>query len=174
MTNIPLCVYTYFCVGRTEKEMILSVVQQCRGPLKLGLQQIPLIGVWILGYLNEQIPNDLKCIPNFAIACQRLPYLPLVHMNYCLYFSTCLYYELANCKIGLLKPRSTGVNKVTSNCTLYKTQVKQTLNTNFCYPSTKMLTNIQVNQIFLAALIETVGVLINLFTAKDAIGVLVL
>ena len=95
-------------------------------------------------------------------------------MNYCLYFSICLYYELANCKIGLLKSRSTCVSKVTSNCTLYETQVKQTLNTDFCYPSTKILTNIQMNQIFLAALIETVGVLLNLFTAKDTIGVLVL
>ena len=28
-------------------------------------------------------------------------------MNYCLNFSTCLYYDLTNCKTGLLKPRST-------------------------------------------------------------------
>ena len=97
--------------------MILSVVQQCRGPLKLGLQRIPLIGDWIFRYLNEQIPNyllTLNAYQIFAIACQRLPYLAIVHMNYCLYFSLCLYYELANCKIGLLKPRSLGVSKVTS------------------------------------------------------------
>ena len=81
--------------------------------------------IWIFGYLKERIATKLFvntiCILNFAIACYRLPYL--VHINYCLGFSTCLYYKLRDFKIALLKFRSTG-KKVTSKYTLYKTQIK--------------------------------------------------
>ena len=41
-------------------------------------------------------------------------------MNYCVDFSTCQYYELKNHKIGLLINQEVQVNKVTSNCILYK------------------------------------------------------
>ena len=68
-------------------------------------------------------------------------------MNYCVDYSTYMYYELTYCKIEVQ------VNKVTSNCTLYKTQTKFILSTNFCHPSTKMSTNIRTSQIYVAAFI---------------------
>ena len=71
-------------------------------------------------------------------------------MNYCLNFSTHLYYEHTNCKIGLMKAR-VQVNKVI----LYYI-VKQIMNTDFCYPNAKILTNTQTNWIFLAALIHSI------------------
>ena len=53
--------------------------------------------------MNTKLFVNTNYTVNFAIACYRLPYLAIVHMNYCLDFSTCLYYELTNCKNGLLK-----------------------------------------------------------------------
>ena len=60
-------------------------------------------------------------------------------MNYCVDFSTCLYYELTNYKIGLLKPRNTA----TSNRTLYKIQVKQIPNTE-CQNCNKYLDKLNI------------------------------
>ena len=64
----------------------------------LGLQRIPLFGIRILGYLNKRIPNCLLTLHTYklAIACCILTYLAIVHLNYCLGFSTCLHYELTN------------------------------------------------------------------------------
>ena len=64
-----------------------------------------------------------------------------------------MYYELTNCKIVMLN-QQVQVNKVTSNCTLYKAQTKLILNTNFSCPNTKILINILTNQTFVAALIS--------------------
>ena len=50
--------------------------------------------------MNTELFVDTKYILNLAIACYRLPYLAIAHMNYRPKFSTCLHYELTNCKIG--------------------------------------------------------------------------
>ena len=40
---------------------------------------------------NSELFVNTKYILNFAIACYTLPYLAIVHMNYCVDFSTRLY-----------------------------------------------------------------------------------
>ena len=67
-----------------------------------------------------------KYIVNFAIDCYKLPYSAIVHMKYCLDLGTCMYYKLTNSKIRRpAKDQEVKVNKITSNYTLYKTQVEQ-------------------------------------------------
>ena len=41
--------------------------------------------------MNIELYINTKYILNFPIAHYRLPYLAIVHMNYCVDFSTCLY-----------------------------------------------------------------------------------
>ena len=57
-------------------------------------------------------------------------------MTYCINFITCLYYKLTNCKVGMLNNQEVQMNKVTSNCTLYKTQAKRIPNTDYCHLNT--------------------------------------
>ena len=70
----------------------------------------------------------------FCHSLLQITIVVIVHMNYCVGYSTCQYYEPTNCKIGLLKLR-VQVNKVISNCTVYGTQVKQIMNTAWFLPS---------------------------------------
>ena len=51
------------------------------------------------------------------------------------------------------RPAVIQVNGVTSNSTPYETQVKQILNADLSYPNTKILTNIQTDWMFVAALL---------------------
>ena len=89
--------------------------------------------------MNTELFVNTNYILNFATACYRLPYLAIVHMNYCQDFSTCLYYELTDYK------RSAKSYTINNRC------VKRIRNTNLCYPNIKILTNIQTNQIFVTA-----------------------
>ena len=66
-------------------------------------------------------------------------------MNYCIDFSTCLYYDLTKCQIGLLKLRSTGEQGYFHLYTIYVAKHKLNkyqIATDFCYPNAKILTNI--------------------------------
>ena len=82
---------------------------------------------------------------NFAIACYRMPYLAIVHLNYCLDFST-------NSKIGLLKPRSTGIQaRLLSSVHC----IKHKLNKCGISPIFAIWMNIRTNQMFVATLVIT-------------------
>ena len=76
--------------------------------------------------MNTELFVNTKYILSFAIACYRLSYLAIVHMNYCLDFSTCMYCDLTNCKIGLLKPRSTGKQDYFQLYTIQSTSLMNT------------------------------------------------
>ena len=97
--------------------------------------------------MNSKLFVNNKYILNFAIACYRLPYLVIVHMNYCLYFSTCLCYKFKNCK----KYRQI---RLIPTVHYIKHKLNEYRILNFSYSNTKLLPNIQMNQIFVAALIR--------------------
>ena len=101
----------------------------------VGLQRITRFGIQIFE-LSEQMntklfaysltSNTILSIAICTVACYRLTCScsysthDLLHKN----LITCLYYKLTNCKVGMLTNQEVQVNKVTSNCTLYKSQVK--------------------------------------------------